>query len=73
MYLLFCLKSQAKNPVREDLIKALGVQQLHLTCGAVCVYPSRVPEAIKCLKQCGGSHIPVASGNAYALMYLIRS
>jgi len=52
---------KAKYPVREDLVKALGVQQLHLTCGAVCVYPSRVPEAIRCLKECGGANIPVAS------------
>lgn len=53
---------KAKHPIREDLIKALGVQQLKLTCGAVCVYPNRVSEAKTSLKECGGSNIPIASG-----------
>lgn len=54
---------QAKNPVRNDLVKELGVQHLNLTCGAVCVYPNRVAEARKCLKECGGLQIPIASGD----------
>ena len=33
-----------------------------LTCGAVCVYSSRVCDAVKALKDAGASHIPVASG-----------
>ncbi|XP_067945915.1 deoxyribose-phosphate aldolase-like [Watersipora subatra] len=52
---------KAKNPIREDLVTALGVKHLQITCGAVCVYPSRVSEVVKSLKECGGLHIPIAS------------
>lgn len=43
-----CFK--AKNPVRQDLVKKLGVESKHITVGAVCVYPNRVAEAVKFLK-----------------------
>lgn len=33
-----------------------------ITVGAVCVYPSRVADAVKALKAANASHIPVASG-----------
>jgi deoxyribose-phosphate aldolase len=49
-----CVKARA--PLREDLMKALGLDSL--TVGAVCVYPSMVPHAVKALE---GSGIPVAS------------
>jgi deoxyribose-phosphate aldolase len=51
-----CFK--AKNPVRQDLIRKLGVEGKHITVGAVCVYPSRVAECVKLLE---GTGIPVAS------------
>ncbi|XP_060560569.1 deoxyribose-phosphate aldolase-like [Ruditapes philippinarum] len=54
-----CFK--AKNPVRPDLLKAMDMADAGLTVGAVCVYPSRVSDAINSLKAAGGSHIPVAS------------
>ncbi|XP_060565565.1 deoxyribose-phosphate aldolase-like [Ruditapes philippinarum] len=54
-----CFK--AKNPVRPDLLKAMDMDDAGLTVGAVCVYPSRVSDAINSLKAAGGSHIPVAS------------
>ena len=34
-----CLK--AAKPVRKDLVEAMGIEELNLTTGAVCVYPSR--------------------------------
>ena len=34
-----------------------------ITVGAVCVYPSRVEDAVTSLKAAGASQIPVASGN----------
>jgi deoxyribose-phosphate aldolase len=34
-----CLK--AAKPIRSDIMKAIGMDELNLTCGAVCVYPSR--------------------------------
>jgi deoxyribose-phosphate aldolase len=51
-----CMK--AKHPIRQDLIKALGMEDRGITVGAVCVYPSRVAEAVKFLE---GTGIPVAS------------
>jgi len=52
------LCAKAKNPVRTDLLDALGCGDLNIKCGAVCVYPSRVADAVAALK---GSGIPVAS------------
>ena len=51
-----CFK--AKNPIRSDILKALGMEGRGITTGAVCVYPSRVPDAVKHLK---GSGVPIAS------------
>jgi deoxyribose-phosphate aldolase len=52
------LCAKAMRPVREDLLEALGVLDLKLKCGAVCVYPERVADAVRALE---GSGIPVAS------------
>ncbi len=38
----------------------MEVGHLGITCGAVCVYPSRVPDAVKAL-QVARSSVPVAS------------
>ncbi|MBL8563007.1 MAG: deoxyribose-phosphate aldolase [Gemmobacter sp.] len=50
------LCAKARNPLRADLLEALDLQEL--TVGAVCVYPTMVPHAVKALE---GSNIPVAS------------
>ena len=40
----------------------LGVADKGITVGAVCVYPERVPDAVKALKTLGQhSHVPIAS------------
>ena len=52
------LCAKAMNPVRADVLTALGCSSLDIKCGAVCVYPSRVCDAVTALK---GSGIPVAS------------
>ena len=52
------LCAKARHPVRQDLLDALGVSDLGLTVGAVCVYPTMVPHAVKALE---GSGVPVAS------------
>ena len=52
------LCAQAKQPGRPDMLARLGVSGQNITVGAVCVYPSRVREAVEALK---GTHIPVAS------------
>ena len=55
-------------------MQALGVEQLQITCGAVCVYPSRVAEARQSLKDCGGSHVPIASGTwLYTICFTIAN
>lgn len=51
------LCAKAKQPLREEFVKGLGLAHMpHV--GAVCVYPSMVPFAVKALR---GSGIPVAS------------
>jgi deoxyribose-phosphate aldolase len=52
------LCAKARNPVRDEILEALGVQDLGIAVGAVCVYPTMVRHAVKALE---GSGIPVAS------------
>lgn len=52
------LCAKAKQPVRPDMLAALGVADQNITVGAVCVYPSRVRDAVEALQ---GTDIPVAS------------
>jgi deoxyribose-phosphate aldolase len=52
------LCAKARQPIRPDLVEALGVTDLGLTVGAVCVYPTMVPTAVQALQ---GANIPVAS------------
>ena len=52
------LCAKARNPVRHDILEALGMADAGLTVGAVCVYPTMVPHAVRALE---GSGIPVAS------------
>ena len=52
-----CFKAQ--NPVRQDLLKGMAFDK-EITVGAVCVYSTRVPDAVNSLKD-AGSNIPVAS------------
>ena len=52
------LCAKGRRPIRPDLIDALGVAQLDIKVGAVCVYHTLVPTAVKAL---AGSGIPVAA------------
>ncbi|RWR06205.1 deoxyribose-phosphate aldolase [Paenirhodobacter populi] len=52
------LCAKARQPVRPDLLAVMGVADIGLTTGAVCVYPTMVPHAVRALE---GSGIPVAS------------
>jgi deoxyribose-phosphate aldolase len=52
------MAAKARNPVREDILEALGVTGLKLTTGAVCVYHQRIPDALEVLQ---GTDIPVAA------------
>jgi deoxyribose-phosphate aldolase len=52
------LCAKARAPLRRDLVDALGVGDLGITVGAVCVYHALVPTAVTALE---GSGIPVAA------------
>lgn len=52
------LCAKAKNPVRPDLLEALGMGDRQVTVGAVCVYHRFVATAVEAL---AGTHIPVAA------------
>jgi deoxyribose-phosphate aldolase len=52
------LCAKARRPLSDDLLAALELTETPPTVGAVCVYPTMVPPAVKALQ---GSGIPVAS------------
>jgi deoxyribose-phosphate aldolase len=52
------LCAKAKRPLRDDIVKGLGLEDQSPKVGAVCVYPTMVAPAVKAL---AGSGIPVAS------------
>jgi deoxyribose-phosphate aldolase len=52
------LCAKARQPVRRDLLAAIGAESLPITVGAVCVYHAFVETAVKALE---GSGIPVAA------------
>src|SRR5258708_22270994 len=52
------LCAKARNPLRGDLVEALGVRELEIKVGAVCVYHSLVPTAVQ---EPARSGIPVAA------------
>ncbi|HEX2167170.1 MAG TPA: deoxyribose-phosphate aldolase [Longimicrobiales bacterium] len=52
------LCAKAMRPVRQDILEALGADDLRITTAAVCVYHQLVPTAVEALR---GSGIPVAA------------
>ncbi|MCZ2085011.1 MAG: deoxyribose-phosphate aldolase [Flavobacteriales bacterium] len=52
------LCEKAKNPVRQDILEKLGMQDANLTTGAVCVYHNLIPFAKEALQ---GTSIPIAA------------
>jgi len=52
------LCQKARRPVRRDILEGLGVGDMKITTGAVCVYHNLIPVAVKALD---GSGIPVAA------------
>ena len=52
------LCDKARNPVRRDILEALGAENLGITTGAVCVYHEMVETAVAALD---GSGVPVAA------------
>ena len=52
------LCAKARNPLRSDIVEKLGVQDLRILPGAVCVYHTFVKTAVDALE---GTSIPVAA------------
>jgi deoxyribose-phosphate aldolase len=52
------LCAKGRHPLRDELAEALGVQELDIKVGAICVYHAMVPTAVEALE---GSNIPVAA------------
>lgn len=52
------LCAKARQPLRSDIVQALGMENECITVGAACVYHSRVPDAVQALQ---GTDIPVAA------------
>lgn len=52
------LCAKARRPLSDALVKGLGIEELHLKVGAVCVYHAFVEIAVQALQ---GSEIPVAA------------
>lgn len=52
------LCAKARHPLQRHLVEGLGIEELNLTTGAVCVYHAFVETAVKALE---GSGIPVAA------------
>ena len=52
------LCAKARQPLTSELIDALGVSDLEISTGAVCVYHNMIPHAVSALE---GTGIPVAA------------
>ena len=52
------LCQKAKYPIRKDILAALGVGELNITTGAICVYHNMIKTAVACLS---GSKVAVAA------------
>ncbi len=52
------LCAKARSPVRADLLESMGMSDMNLTVGAVCVYHNFIKDAKEGLK---GSSIPIAA------------
>jgi len=52
------LCAKARHPLQQQLVEKLGIEELGLTVGAVCVYHAFVETAVKALE---GTNIPVAA------------
>ncbi len=52
------LCAKAQNPIRKDLLQAMGMDKMGITTGAVCVYHNLIEAAKKALK---GTNIPIAA------------
>lgn len=52
------LCAKALSPVRPDLLQALGMEDMNITTGAVCVYHNMIPYAKEAL---GDSSLPIAA------------
>ncbi|MCA0362597.1 MAG: deoxyribose-phosphate aldolase [Bacteroidetes bacterium] len=52
------LCAKAKNPIRKDILEALGMENSGITVGGVCVYHNLIPFAKEALQ---GSNLPIVA------------
>ncbi len=52
------LCAKARHPLQQHIVNKLGIEELNLTTGAVCVYHAFVETAVKALE---GTNVPVAA------------
>jgi len=55
------LCAKARQPIRQEILEALGADRLNITVGAICVYHNMIEPAVEALKDSG---IPVAAVSA---------
>jgi deoxyribose-phosphate aldolase len=56
------LCEKAKNPINKDIVKALGIEKLNITTGAICVYHEMLQAASTFLKGSGVELAAVSTG-----------
>ena len=66
------LCSKARQPLKEELIKKLGIKNILPRVGAVCVYHAYVKTAVEALKKTGIPVAAVSTGFPHGLISLSR-
>jgi deoxyribose-phosphate aldolase len=56
------LCAKARQPLQEDLVKRLGIEELHIKVAAVCVYHTFVETAVRALEGSGVRVAAVSTG-----------
>ena len=56
------LCAKARQPVQQELVKALGIEELHIKVGAVCVYHTFIETALAALEGSGVHVAAVSTG-----------
>lgn len=64
------LCAKARHPIAPHVLEGLGLAEMGLTTGAVCVYPTMVPHAVRALEDSGVPVASVATGFPAGLMPL---
>src|SRR3984957_18502590 len=61
------LCAKGRHPLRDDLVKRLGIEELDIKVAAICVYHAFVETAVRALEGSGGGGAAVSTGFAAGL------